>query len=585
MRKHCICKLLAVVLVAACAFLPQLAQADSASDPKPIAVGSFCGYDGLFENISTLGKVSGNPDLATGLEAMLKFATRSHGLDGLDKSKPWGAAAYLTGKEPSGYVFLPVTDLAKLLEVLEPFVGKPQDVGDGVLKLSGNEENKKAGKDDPLFIKQQGAWAIISKKIECLALACDDPGKLLGDLPEKYDLAVRVEAADIPAPLREMAIAKIKADAAKDMPQRDGEDDIEYSVRKRVTEELLSAITGAINDISQITVGWTLDNKTEKTYADVVVLAKPGSDAAKQLARLNNAKTRFAGFRMAEAALAANFAGELSQGEADTLKTVLKGVYGKALADLEKEGKPENERKAAAALLGDIYKAFNKAVDAKRIDSAAALLLASDSATLLSAKYVSNAQELEKIADTISTIIMAEHPELKSLVTIKPNAEEYKGVRLHTVSVKIPDDADDREKVVALVGETLEVVLGVGDESIYMAAGRKPLATLKKAIAASLKDLDCKVPPLQLTIGLRSVAGFLAEAADTEEERTKMATLAKILSNAGDKDHLTLTAAPVENGVRLRLEVEEGIVKAIGKMSKMLPSDVSGILGNGLLIQ
>ena len=572
MRKQFVWKLVAAVLVVGCAF-------SASADTKPIAVGSFSGYDGLFDNINTLGKVSGNPDLAVGLETLLKFATRSHGLAGLDKSKPWGAVAYLDGCKPWGYIFLPVTDLGKLLEVLEPFVGKAEDVGDGVLKITGKEGK---AKDKTLFIKQQGSWAIVSKKRDNLALACDNPGELLGDLPKKYDLAIRIEAADIPAALREKVTAKIKKDAAKDLRRRQGEDELEYSVRRRVSEDLLAAVTDAVNDVSQITLGWTLDNKTEKIYADIVVLAKPGSATAKQLARCGNSKTRFAGFRIAEAAWACSCAGELTKGQADTLKAVLKAAHAKAIKDLLKKDKPENCRKAAEGLLADIYEAFNEIVDAKRIDNAAALLLASGSATLLDAKYVPNADELEKIAGQISDIVQAKHPQLKELVTVKPNVEEYQGVRFHAVSVKIPDDADDREKVVALVGETLELILGVGDDSIYMAAGREPLATLKKAIAASAEDLDCKVPPLQISIGLRSVAGFLAEMGKTEKEREKMATLAKILATAGDKDHLVLSVMAVENGLRLRFEVEEGIVKAVGKMSTMLPA-AADLLGNGFL--
>ncbi|MBN2294162.1 MAG: hypothetical protein JXM70_17175 [Pirellulales bacterium] len=573
MRKLFVCKLVAAAMVAGCVFWAQLAWADSGTKAEPIAVGSFCGYDGMFENIGTIGKVSGNPDLAVGLEAMLKLVTRSHGLDGLDKSKPWGAAVYLNGKKPSGYVFLPVTDLQKLLAILEPFVGKAEDAGDGVLKISG-----KKGKAEKLFVKQKGSWAIISKKQENLALACDNPAELLGDLPEKYDLAISINALNIPADLREKVVEKIKKDAAKDMKRRDGEDDIEHSVRCRVTKDLLAAITGAVNDISRITAGWTLDNKTEKIHADVTVLAKPGSETARQLTRWSSSKTRFAGFRMTEAVWAGSLAGDLNDNEADTLKAVLKAVHDKGLQDIEKKDKPKSHREAAAGLLGDIYNAFNEVVGAKRIDSAAALLFEPGSLTLLDAEYAPNPRELEKIAGKISDIILAEHPELNDVVTIKPDVEEHEGVRFHSVSLKIPPDAKNREKVVALIGETCEVILGVGNDSIYMAAGREPLATLKKAIAASTKDLDSSVPPAQMSIGMRSLAGLLAEISKTEKEQSKMATLAKLLETAGDKDHIVLSAVPVENGLSLRFEVEEGIIKTIGKMSTMLPSSITGVL-------
>ncbi|MEA1952030.1 MAG: hypothetical protein U9N87_11635, partial [Planctomycetota bacterium] len=75
----------------------------------------------------------------------------------------------------------------------------------------------------------------------------------------------------------------------------------------------------------------------------------------------------------------------------------------------------------------------------------------------------------------------------------------------------------------------------------------------------------------------------LAEMSKTEMERAKAAMLAKILAGAGDKDHLQVSVVPVENGLRLRLEVEEGVVQAVGKMSTMLPSQISRMLGDGVL--
>jgi hypothetical protein len=576
--------MVAASLAAACVFSASAATVFSATgaELKPIAVGSFSGYDALFGDIETLGKVSGNPDLASGLEAMLKFATRSHGLVGLDKTKPWGAAVYptkphlttephLTDSKPPGYIFLPVTDLDKLLAVLEPFIGKPESVGDGVLKLTrpegSHDDNGKV-----LFVKQQGSWAIISKKQANLALAPDDPGELLGDLPKNYDLAVRIEAADIPSALREQFIDKMAKDVAKDLKRRRGEDDREHAVRQRVTRELVKTIKGAVNDVEQITLGWTLDNETEKTYADLIVLAKSGSDTQKQLARWTTSKTRFAGFHMAEAAFACSWSGQLTDSEADTVKSVLEAAHAKAIEDIEKKGKSKSKshQNAAKAFVGELFDVIGGIAGSKRLDGAVSLLLEPDSATLLAAEYVPGAAKLENLARQFADLVADDHPEVKDFVTVKANIEEYQGVRFHAVSMPIPDDAENRDKVVALIGETLEVVLGIGEDSVYLAAGREPLATLKKAIAASI-DSSIEVPPLRMSIGLRSLAGFLAEMADSEDERTKASILAKILGKAENQDHLVFTAAPVAGGLRLRLEVEGGIVKAIGAMSTMLP--------------
>ena len=101
-----------------------------------------------------------------GLEAMLNLMTNSQGLAGLDKSRPSGLVVETNGRELLGYAVVPVADLPKLLAVLEPFVGKAEDLGDGVLKIQ--PKNKP---DKPLYIRQKGDWTLASDKVEALALA------------------------------------------------------------------------------------------------------------------------------------------------------------------------------------------------------------------------------------------------------------------------------------------------------------------------------------------------------------------------------------------------------------------------------
>ena len=52
--------------------------------------------------------------------------------------------------------------------------------------------------------------------------------------------------------------------------------------------------------------------------------------------------------------------------------------------------------------------------------------------------------------------------------------------------------------------------------------------------------------------------------------KTYASMLAGMLAKAGSKDHVTVTAQPIAQGVRLRLELEEGLLKALGSMSQMM---------------
>ena len=119
---------------------------------KQVAVLSFSGYDEVIADIGFIGKLSDNPDLARGVEVILNLLTKNQGLKGLDKSRPWGAVIRLDEEKlaegsqnpmeyASGVAFLPVTDADALQQVLEPYIGQPTDVGDGVQRVE-NEGNE-----------------------------------------------------------------------------------------------------------------------------------------------------------------------------------------------------------------------------------------------------------------------------------------------------------------------------------------------------------------------------------------------------------------------------------------------------------
>jgi len=56
---------------------------------------------------------------------------------------------------------------------------------------------------------------------------------------------------------------------------------------------------------------------------------------------------------------------------------------------------------------------------------------------------------------------------------------------------------------------------------------------------------------------------------DTEEERAQAALVVEALSKTSDQDHVTLTMMPVSRGVRIRVELEQELLRLIGKASLM----------------
>ena len=121
-----------------------------------------------------------------------------------------------------------------------------------------------------------------------------------------------------------------------------------------------------------------------------------------------------------------------------------------------------------------------------------------------------------------------------------------------------------------LVGDTLEVVVGIGDDQLLVAAGRDAAKTLKRVIDQSKAAAGKEVPPLEIKLSAATIAKFIAQVAEDEEVKAKAGRWsAEIWKKAGKKDHVIMTTKPIPQGVRMRLEFEEGLLKALGSLSPM----------------
>lgn len=533
------------------------APADAPKDFKPVAVVSISSYDELLGDVELLGKISDNPHLGKGLEAVLKLLTKNQGLAGLDKSRPLGAVVQTDGRKFTGYAFLPVTDLKRLLWAMENFVGKTEDAGQGVLKIKGKRKT--------FYLKQNDAgWAFVCERRELLERTPDNPLDLLGGIGEKYDVAVRLYAGNVPKQHRQKFIAKMHKDAQRDLRQRPGEPEHEYAVRKKLSEQLFRLLIGAVQDLEEVTVGWSLDHRTGRTFAEVSLTAREGTETARQVAHLRETKSNFGGFLLPDAAVTGNWTGRLPKGKIAMLTTVIEALRTQALKDIDQKDQPEKKAEGARKFVGELADLLQQTVDGGRVDGGMAVVLKPQSVTVLVGGYVADGAKLDKLARVLAQAARADNPAVGKWV--KLDAGRHGDVRLHTVSVPIPPDAKDRDKVVGLIGEKLEVVVGIGTQSVYMAAGRDAMRTLKQVIEKSAAEAGKTVPPVRLSLSLGKLAGFIA-ASGEQKDRPKAALIAAELAKSEGGDRVKLLATPIARGVKYRLEVEEGILKLLGRLS------------------
>jgi saccharopine dehydrogenase-like NADP-dependent oxidoreductase len=178
---------------------------------------------------------------------------------------------------------------------------------------------------------------------------------------------------------------------------------------------------------------------------------------------------------------------------------------------------------------------------------------------MVAATTLAEGEKLEKVLKDLVAEAKKEQPEIAKMITL--DKESHEGVKFHvaTVPVTEPEAAE-------VLGKTVDIVLGIGPDSLYVAAGKKAIETVKKVIDKSKAEPGKSISPLQISVAGTAIAKFAAAVIPMDDAKQQAEKIAALLAQSGGKDHVTLVATGIPNGMNMRLTVEEGILKAAPAM-------------------
>lgn len=515
---------------------------------EPLVVISLAGYDALLRDADALAKIGHQPAIPTLLRAMIDEATDKKGIAGLDGKRPWGMTLRIDagGTEAPVLVFLPVTDLNAFLQSLAPDLGPPTET-DGVYEvpLGG----------DTWYAKQQGNWAFASTSRGELAELPKEPEKILGDLPRRYLLAAEVRVGNIPSMIRE----SLKMLEEIGMLERDvGESERRFAARKAALSWSIQQAQAVLADIETITAGVRLDAAAESLIGEMEIAARPDSATAKLLAR--STEVRMSGFLLPQSLLAGHCTMRLSASDGFRLHEML-NLYGQdTLAAIrQSEELTPDQKKVFETAINDILGSLLKTVSNGAIHLGMSLEITPESSTGAMGLAVAQGPRVNKAIAAILERLGKDEPEVFQKVAI--DARQYKGVHFHRFTLALePLDApeDFRQFFDKSFGRPLAVVIGVGDEAVYLAFGKRAEETLVAAIDGERKD----APPLALFLAGTPYARMGAAYA-TDDEKAVATEAAKILEASKGKDRIQVTGQVIPNGMRFQMVVEPGVLKLL----------------------
>ncbi|MEX0819324.1 MAG: hypothetical protein WD070_07015 [Pirellulaceae bacterium] len=522
--------------------LPTIVTAQNAQ--KPAVVVSLASVEQLMGNIGYLTRVAGSPEVG----AIITIMSGQY-IEGLNPKQP--AGGYVTfAPQPSGVVFLPVSDFDVVVAKIEESLGELQDVGDGVKKLALQRE---------IFLKESNGWIFASDQRGNLDNLPDDPKPMLEGLYETYDVAIRANVQSVPKELRQMFLSEIKEGFERTVANEANDD--KRRAQKELGGRAIDKIARFADEADQLTVGWGTDRVEGKTYFDFSASALAGTTLAEQIDASVTMKSDFAGFLIPDAAATFHFTAPVLKEDIEQTVQMLNAAREKALAEIDKDDDlPSDEARAAAKeIVGSLMDVLQKTVEAGKLNGGAALVLEPRNINFVAGGFVADGKSIEN--DLKRLVEIAKQSKENPDVEVKFDVASHGGNALHTITVPIPEREVEARKI---LGEKLVTVIGTGPTSVYLAFGDDSMELLKKVIDGSAAATG-EIPPLTFNVSLEPILAFAASV----DDNPMIAGLAEALKNGQGKDHIAISAKAIPRGVAYRVEVEEGVLRLIGQAAKL----------------
>ena len=528
---------ISLTLIALILFGPFSCEKVSA-ETKPVLIVSVASVEGLLSDVNYLATATGNQQYGS-----IASAVAAGYIQGLDETRPIAIVVQSDGDEVKPFGMLPIKDLKQFLAGLAQQLGEPQDAGDGILELAG---------PTAMFVKEQDGWAFVATSTSDLKDLPGDPTSMLKGIDKDYDVGVRGYIQNIPQSYRDMALEQIKegVQSQMDMLPEEGEN---LELQESVIKNQIRQWEAIFNEMDYIQLGWNTDQSNKKVAIDTRVVAIPGTRSARQMSGIQDTKTNFGGFYQEDAAVSMRTAGRIMQEDIDQALAMLPPLRTKLMTEIDDtDDLPNDSTRTVAKHMADaIFDMLEATLRDGKTDGAFTMSFESGSPQVIGGMHVVDGGKLEESLKELGQMA-GNNPEFPKM---EFNVDQHAGVRFHKVTMPVEEEEADAR---AVFGDSIELTIGVSQESIYFGMGDDVVAKVRKSIDASQKDQA--VTPAEMYAALGPILSFAAKVSDEEV----LNSMADELKNVGDQDRFVMTVDPIDNGADYHFEVREAILKAIG---------------------
>ncbi len=511
---------------------------------QPVAVISVAPLDASLQDTSYLLRACNVPEMGGLVTIMANTYTQ-----GLDRSRPLGATVTLEGDTPSAIIFLPLTQREQFFGALAGMGIEPDDLGDGLFEIDANGQT--------IFAKDTGAWLFIAQTESALAQVPENPAEILGELPNRYNVAIRLNVQALPDELKNMATEQMRIGFERGLAEQQGQTEEEREAAREMGEASIEQIERMIADTERVIFGWAIDSDGQKTYMDAGAQFLPGSDLAAQADMAAKQTSNYTAFILPNESAKFRFSSMISDSDKPVAKNNLRNSVSQAEQQLDQSDMPDDAKAMLKELVQGLATIMEQTIDEGEFDGAGSFSVANDTLRVLIGGRIADGNALaQEFKDAVSKF-----PSGPDVPTVEFDYETYQGVTLHraTVPVKIADPAAKK-----VLGEKLLITIGTAAKQFMIGLDPEGDASVKTAIDRMQAAQNVPATPFEGVIQLEQILRYAQAVSPNSVLDNVIATI----SEYAGKDKIQVNGSVIERGGVYRLSLDEGVLRAIGAAAK-----------------
>lgn len=532
-----------------------LAQSEKPKEiAKPVVVFNLASIDRVLGHANFLFKEIERPELIDFLGVQL---ANIRDFKGVDRAKAGGLAIFLADgifPQPVPVAYVPISDIKEFEQTMSATPLKLQKSEDGEDRYELVPRN-----GQKLAVRLVNGYAMIAMSQEQLDRNFVDPAEFTASLSNRYDFAASANLKVVSQPVKQLLTNMLRSSTQAGMQQRDDEPDGAYQIRKSQTEGNLHFLESVLLDGEELTIGIKLEQDNKKAYFEAIIRAKADTTFAKELTG-NTKPSYFWSAIDHDVPLSISISGPFNDFQKKQFGEMFKvgeREANRGLAKLPLDAKPEEIPQLDSTRL--IFESLKATLNYGYLDAFAQFY--GDPTDNFVVVGGIRLMEGKKFFTGLSDILNSSKDSFPKELQLELSAASHGEAVFHRLT---PDKVSS--EVELGYGEKPSFLFGADNDAMWFAFGGKEALPKLRATIDKVEESKQHAPksdnlvPFELVFNMN----HWVKQRENKGKPGPFNEFAKKSFTQPGSDTLRFDSRPIENGVRIRVQVENGFIKLLG---------------------